>query len=391
MSNPPDLHRKLFASAPGAMLVIRRGSILESNPSAERLLGRPREAILGQPASVLGLAGLDGALAAALDGVSGRARAWFGEPPRRLEMVLCRLDAAAGEEAPVLLSLSDVTERDEAVERLRSLVDNLTGVVLTLEPSGRLLSISRTVPGAGTSDQVVGRSAFDFVLPDHHATLRSNIDEVLRSGQPTSYVLEGFGPQGAPAWYASRLSALRRDGEIVAVTMVTEDITAHRRTQDELGRKNLELEQEIAERERVNAAMRAQQEAMRALSTPILQVWDGVLALPLIGTMDDARAQQMSERLLHEIGRSRASFVILDLTGAEGMDTSTVSHLARIVDAARLLGSRCLISGVSPAIARTMVELDVHPEGLASFGQLQDALGHALRELRAQGRRAAAR
>lgn len=118
--------------------------------------------------------------------------------------------------------------------------------------------------------------------------------------------------------------------------------------------------------------------AIRSLSTPILRIWKGVLALPVIGAVDGARAAQMMERLLEEITRTRSRIAILDLTGAEVMDARAADDLLRLVRAAGLLGSRCLISGISPGMASTLIGLGVNLAELSTFGTLEAALRHAI-------------
>lgn len=145
-----------------------------------------------------------------------------------------------------------------------------------------------------------------------------------------------------------------------------------------LSQQNHLLESEIAERARTEVILREQQAAIRALSTPIIAVWNGVLALPIIGVMDAERAAQMMEKLLEEMTQTHASIAILDLTGVERVDRPTAEHLMHIVRAAKLLGGRCVLSGISPAIARAMVDLDIARSDFVTFRTLQSALRHAI-------------
>jgi anti-anti-sigma regulatory factor/HAMP domain-containing protein len=157
------------------------------------------------------------------------------------------------------------------------------------------------------------------------------------------------------------------------------------RTNETLQRQNVLLEEEVAERARKEVILREQQEAIRRLSTPIIAVWDGVVALPVIGVVDEARASQMMDKLLAEIVRLRASVAIFDLTGVERVDAPTAGHLLEIVRAAKLLGSRCVLSGISPPIAVEMVGFDLGERGVISFRTLEDALRYAV-ELSAEKR-----
>lgn len=141
------------------------------------------------------------------------------------------------------------------------------------------------------------------------------------------------------------------------------------------------LKQEMQERERTSADLREklqvierQEESLRSLSVPIVQVWDGVLTVPLMGSLDGQRATEMMERLLAEIVRARARYAILDLTAVAVVDTSTADHLVRIVRAIELLGARAIIAGISPAVAQTMVSLGVDLSRLTTLRNLQEAL-----------------
>jgi PAS domain S-box-containing protein len=146
----------------------------------------------------------------------------------------------------------------------------------------------------------------------------------------------------------------------------------------ELEAKNGALEREVVERREAERALALKEEAICELGTPILRVWEGVLLLPVIGAVDRDRAGQMMARLLPAIVDTGAAVTILDLTGVGAVDAATASHLFEIVRAVGLLGSRCVVSGISPAIARTMIELGVVDQRLTTFGTLASALGYAL-------------
>jgi len=123
---------------------------------------------------------------------------------------------------------------------------------------------------------------------------------------------------------------------------------------------------------------RRQREVMQAMAAPVIEVWEGVLVLPVIGEVDDARAAAMTEALLREVAGKRASHAILDLTGVETMTAGTAGHLMRMVQAAGLLGSACLVSGISPVVAQTMIALGLTID-LRIFPTLKSALQHAIR------------
>jgi len=122
-----------------------------------------------------------------------------------------------------------------------------------------------------------------------------------------------------------------------------------------------------------------QQQEMLELSTPVVQLWAGILALPLIGTLDSARTQVVMENLLEAIVKSRSDFAIIDITGVPVVDTLVAQHLLKTVAAARLMGAECMISGIRPQIAQTIIHLGVDLGGVITKATLADAFSLALR------------
>src|SRR5438128_1862095 len=134
----------------------------------------------------------------------------------------------------------------------------------------------------------------------------------------------------------------------------------------------------VQERERV---IREQQEAIRVLSTPVLQVRERLLILPIIGVMDPQRARQLTEQLLRGIRTNRAKVVVIDITGVPVMDASVANHLVQTVEAARLLGAIVIITGLSPEIAQTLVMMGVDLGKMNTVGDLQGGIEEAERLL----------
>ena len=134
----------------------------------------------------------------------------------------------------------------------------------------------------------------------------------------------------------------------------------------------------VEERERV---IREQQEAIRDLSTPVLQVRDGLLILPIIGAVDPRRARQLTEQLLGAIQTNRARVVVIDITGVASVDETVANHLVQTVEAARLMGASAVITGLSSEIAQTIVDLGVDLGMLKTVGDLQGGLEEAVRML----------
>jgi rsbT co-antagonist protein RsbR len=124
--------------------------------------------------------------------------------------------------------------------------------------------------------------------------------------------------------------------------------------------------------------IRRQQEEMLELSTPVVKLWDGILALPLIGTLDSARTQIVMESLLESIVQTNSKVAIIDITGVPTVDTVVAQHLLKTVTAARLMGADCIISGVRPQIAQTIVHLGINLLDVTTKATLSDAFGLAL-------------
>jgi rsbT co-antagonist protein RsbR len=122
-----------------------------------------------------------------------------------------------------------------------------------------------------------------------------------------------------------------------------------------------------------------QQQELLELSTPVVKLWDGILALPMIGTLDSARTQVVMESLLQKIVETESQIAIIDITGVPTVDTLVAQHLLKTVTALRLMGADCIISGVRPQIAQTIVHLGVDLQGVTTKANLADALALALK------------
>ncbi|NDY43165.1 PAS domain-containing protein [Dissulfurirhabdus thermomarina] len=198
--------------------------------------------------------------------------------------------------------------------------------------------------------------------------------QAVNQGQTTLHLPDG---REVPIEYASR--PLRNfEGKVVGCVEHYIDIS------DRLEQERSLLEQQEELLRKQEADIRHLQDEILELSTPVLEVWDGVLALPLVGTLDSRRAKIAMERLLEGIERTRAPFVILDITGVPAVDAEVANHLLQTVDAARLMGSRAVLTGVSPHIARTMARLGVDMANITVRGRMADALHMAIRRLRRQ-------
>jgi rsbT co-antagonist protein RsbR len=239
-------------------------------------------------------------------------------------------------EARLLTALT----QDEIFSEATSVYDNYvevleTGSVEALQDYARNLS-ERIIPRGVETDEVLG-----IVLLLRDVLARSLFEKYQADFQVLSKVLDAYEP------------AANRIANTVGVNFVQE-------------------------RERI---IRQQQEAIRELSTPVLQVRERLLILPIIGVLDGQRARQLTEQLLRGIRTNRARVVVIDITGVPTIDSTVANHLVQTVDASRLMGASVIITGLSPEIAQTLVTLGVDLSKVNAVGDLQGGIEEAERLL----------
>ena len=201
--------------------------------------------------------------------------------------------------------------------------------------------------------------------------LRAFLNEISRQR-----AVKGYTPSENATYILSLrnvvLAILAEDFEGDTVTLVRE-MDHFTRLLDRMGL--VMVENFIRSREEI---IRQQRADMLELSTPVIKVWDKILTLPIIGTLDSRRAQMMTEALLQRIVDTGSTVAILDITGVRTMDTLVANHLIKTVTAARLMGARCILTGVSPAIAQTMVQLGIDLTQITTRAQMSDGIRLAL-------------
>lgn len=138
---------------------------------------------------------------------------------------------------------------------------------------------------------------------------------------------------------------------------------------------------EVLALHQVTRAEEEQRKIIRELSTPTIPVWDEILVMPLVGVVDSVRAKQMMEQLLERITQQGARVVILDVTGVPAVDTAVADHFLRVTKAARLVGARSILVGISPLVAQALVRLGVSLEGIETHATLRAGLEHAFAQL----------
>ena len=229
--------------------------------------------------------------------------------------------------------------------------------------SGEFLELLRTAAGTASGDSVDGQEWRE---------VRRFLEEMSRNRAH-----RGYSPSQTAMFVFSlkrplleRLQAAHGNdaGRLARATWIATTLL------DRLGLFTTEVHQKGREE-----LIARQQQEMLELSTPVVQLWDGILALPLIGTLDSARTQVVMESLLQRIVETGSGIAIIDITGVPTVDTLVAQHLLKTVAAARLMGADCIISGIRPQIAQTIVHLGVDLQDVATKATLADAFSVALR------------
>ncbi len=223
----------------------------------------------------------------------------------------------------------------------------------------------RTALERGSIDDVAGRE-WDDVRHLLEDLSRSRAQRGLSPSQTASFVFA----LKAPIFTRSRAAFSSEPEKLAAVTWAASTLL------DRLGLFTTEVYQKGREE-----VINRQQQEMLELSTPVVQLWDGILALPLIGTLDSARTQVVMESLLQRIVETGSNIAIIDITGVPTVDTLVAQHLLKTVAAARLMGADCIISGIRPQIAQTIVHLGVDLQDVVTKATLADAFAIALKRL----------
>jgi rsbT co-antagonist protein RsbR len=203
---------------------------------------------------------------------------------------------------------------------------------------------------------------------DEHALgeLRATLAELSRSR-----ARNGFSPsETALAVFALKDAVYEL---IVDAADLVPEYLAFSRMMDDLGL--LTFETYAAAREQIIAD---QATSMLELSTPVIRLWQGIIAVPLVGTLDSARTQMVMEKLLESLVETGAEHAVLDITGVPTVDTEVAQHLLKTVSAVRLLGAECIISGIRPQVAQTIVALGIEFGDISTKATLADALRQAL-------------
>jgi rsbT co-antagonist protein RsbR len=269
----------------------------------------------------------------------------------------------------------------QQVKRLEHILESIPVMVFSKEASTLKVDLWNKAAEelTGTSRQLMlGKTAWDL-FPNEAALFEKVDREVLDSKVAVGVEEPISTPQGERWMFTTKVPVLDANGDSIALLGVSVDITKRRTAEQALLATNTMLAGSETDKLSLIERLRC---AVDELSNPILEVWDDVLVMPVIGIVDSQRAADMVQRLLTEVKRTQASFVIIDLTGVEIVDTRTADHLMKLMRKVEIIGARCVLTGVRSAVAETLVDIGVDFGRVTTLRNLKHGLREALRVTR---------
>jgi PAS domain S-box-containing protein len=266
---------------------------------------------------------------------------------------------------------TNVTELQHQAQRLSQfdvLVRNALDGILICDTLGNVVFSNpaiRRYLGYSSQEELLGTFAVDLLAPQDHQLLVDTIAPQLAAGWRGQLRLQCVDGSILHTQAAAFLLT-DQNGADIGSALIMSDLTEQRR---------LEAEREQLQQDVITA----QQAALRELSTPLIPLADGLVALPLIGAIDIARAEQIMETLLEGIARMQAETAIIDITGVKVIDTQVADVLLRVARAAQLLGARVIVTGMSAAIAQSFVQMGAEIPGIVTLANLQAGLAYAMK------------
>jgi PAS domain S-box-containing protein len=277
---------------------------------------------------------------------------------------------------PIRMSgtIRDITHQKQMEEELQRnqrlfqhVLDHLPSVVTIRDLDHRYIMVNKT--GANVAgidrDEFIGKRDSDLFSPEVGEKWKARNDQVFQTGEVVEET-EEFPLNGEMAIFLSIAFPVTNEaGEIYALGSVSTDITEQTKAEAE----RIEMQEQI---------IQAQRDALRELSAPLLPISDTVVVLPLVGTIDSRRAQQVMETLLEGVADHNAELAIVDITGVQVVDTQVANALIQAAQAVKLLGAQVVLTGIGPTMAQTLVHLGADLSSIVTRGTLQSGINYAL-------------
>jgi rsbT co-antagonist protein RsbR len=257
----------------------------------------------------------------------------------------------------------------ETQRLINGIVNSSPAVIFVKSPDNRLLLVNRLYAAIMQRevDELIGNTEDELFPPEMVAAWRESDRQIFATGQPVQYE-NVFVFNGEPHNFLTIQFPLYDDhGTPYAMCGISTDITALKRS---------ECEREALH----NQIIAAQQAMVRELSTPLIPIAPGVVLMPLVGSIDTSRAQQVIETLLEGVGEHAAGMAILDVTGISVIDSQVANALLHAARAVKLLGAQVVLTGIGPEVAQTLIGIDADLSGITTPGTLQNGIAYALRQ-----------
>ncbi|WP_437959334.1 PAS domain-containing protein [Sorangium sp. So ce119] len=274
----------------------------------------------------------------------------------------------------VLGSAHDITARkhtEQMLERSESLLHGFLeytpSMMVAVDVEGRLLLVNREIESyyRMSREELLGKVVYDLLPPAASASIRKANEETAAAGRPGASEHVLVYPDGPRTYLSTKFPIRDAEGKLYAVGTVSVDISRTKQAEAE----RAEMQRQLIEMQRAT---------IQELITPLLPLARGVVAMPIVGSVDPARAEQILTTLLEGIAVQKARIAILDITGVKDVDARVARSLVDAARAAGLLGTRVVLTGIKPQIAQTLTTLGADLSGIVTKGTLQSGIAYAL-------------
>jgi len=246
-----------------------------------------------------------------------------------------------------------------------ALLEHVPDRIYFKDKKSRFLAVSRSkAEGTGLSrEDCVGKNDFDFYSEEKAKVMRGDEQKIMASGKPIVDKVQKIElPNGKKVWVSvTKVPFYDDKGNVRGTLGITRDVTRLKTLELEKGKK-----------------IEAQREELIELSTPVIDVWEGILTVPIMGVLDSERASRISEALLTQIVEKSATAAIIDISGISAVDSAVAGLLIRTAKAVKLLGAEAVLTGVGVEIAQTIADLGIDMEELKTVSTLKDGLKYVI-------------
>ncbi|MBN1694418.1 PAS domain S-box protein [candidate division WOR-3 bacterium] len=249
---------------------------------------------------------------------------------------------------------------------LNSLLNTIPDHIYFKDEKSRFIKVSKSLAdwfNVKSVDGLMGKTDFDFFTEEHARPAFEDEQKIMKTGNAIEGKVEKeTHPDGRVTWVSTtKVPRYDKKGNVIGITGISRDITEKKLWEEEREKK-----------------LEAQREELIELSTPVIDVWEGVLTVPILGSLDSERASRISESLLTQIVEERADVAIIDISGISAVDSAVADRLIRTAKAVRLVGAMAILTGVGVEIAQTIADLGIDMGGLKTMATLKDGLRYVI-------------